>query len=288
MRLPFNGSYSTTQSFNDSCCRASYAQFGMQGHNGIDYGLPCGTPVIAAFNGTIYSGFEANGYGNYIFLRDDAGNEAVYGHLSRIQVGSGRVSEGQQIGLSGTTGNSTGCHLHFGYRPVGYNRNNGFLGYINPTFNAGTPAGGEDMINQGANEYARANKLHLQVRGRPLEKSVFDQFVGSTWLHFIEVLSDDKEADNWQENAKVGSVARQDRWDLQIYSLQDQLKKATDLANTLNERLVKSENSTKTLTAQVEALNKKVAELDSPDNIVVSRGFFNSLFDKIKNIIGKG
>lgn len=152
--------------------------------------------------------------------------------------------------------------------------------------NAGTPAGGEDMINQGANEYARANKLHLQVRGRPLEKSVFDQFVGSTWLHYIEVLSDDPEAEAIQHNQDVGAVAVRDKWDQQIYSLQDQLKKATDLANTLNDRLVKSENSTKTLTAQVEALNKKVAELDNQDNIVVSRGFFNSLFDKIKNIIG--
>lgn len=155
--------------------------------------------------------------------------------------------------------------------------------------NAGTPAqGGEDMMNQGENEYARANKLHLQVRGRGLDRAVFNQLAGKiTWLRYIEILSDDPEADNWQENGKVGAVARRDRWDNQIYSLQDQLKKATDLANTLNDRLVKSENSTKTLTAQVEALNKKVAELDSPDNIVVSRGFFNSLFDKIKNIIDK-
>lgn len=288
MIKPFNGDYPVTQAFNDSCCRASYAKFGMQGHNGIDFGLPCGTPVIAAFNGTIYSGFEANGYGNYIFLRDDNGNEAVYGHLSRIQVGSGRVSEGQQIGLSGTTGNSTGCHLHFGYRPVGYNRNNGFLGYINPTFNAGTPAGGEDMMNQGENEYARANKLHLQVRGRGLDRAVFNQLAGKiTWLRYIEILSDDPEADNWQENGKVGAVARRDRWDNQIYTLQDQLKKATDLVNALNDRLVKSENTTKALTEKVDQLNAKVAELDSPDNLVVSRNRFNSIFDAIKNFFNK-
>jgi len=162
-------------------------------------------------------------------------------------------------------------------------------GWLVPKNNAGTPAGsGEDMINQGANEYARANKLHLQVRGRPLEKSVFDQFVGSSWLHFIEVLSDDKEADNWQENGKVGAIARRDRWDLQIYSLQDQLKKATDLVNTLNDRLVKSENTTKALTEKVDKLNAKVAELDNPDNIVVSRNWFNTLFDKIKSFISKG
>lgn len=171
-----------------------------------------------------------------------------------------------------------------------YNYNN-VLGWLHPKSATPTPVpstGGVDVINQGDNEYARANKLHMQVRGRPLQKSVFDQFVGSTWLHYIEVLSDDPEADAIQHNQDVGAVAVRDNWPGQIYSLQDQLKKATDLVNTLNDRLVKSENSTKTLTAQVEALNKKVAELDSPDNIVVSRGFFNGLFDKIKNIISRG
>lgn len=91
--------------------------------------------------------------------------------------------------------------------------------------NAGAPAGsGEDMINQGANEYARANKLHLQVRGRPLEKSVFDQFVGSSWLHYIEILSDDPEANNWQQNAIVGNVARADNWEGQIHTLVAQVQ----------------------------------------------------------------
>lgn len=161
----------------------------------------------------------------------------------------------------------------------------GVIGWLRP--NKLNVSGDNDMINQGANEYARANKLHLQVRGRPLEKSVFDQFVGSSWLHYIEVLSDDPEAEAIQHNQEVGAVAVRDKWDQQIYSLQDQLKKATDLANTLNDRLVKSENSTKTLTAQVEALNKKVAELDSPDNIVVSRGRFNSIFDAIKSFFNK-
>ena len=225
MIKPFSGDQPVTQIFNDSCCRASYAKFGMQGHNGIDYGLPCGTPVIAAFNGTIYSGFEANGYGNYIFLRDDQGNEAVYGHLSRIQVGSGRVSEGQQIGLSGTTGNSTGCHLHFGYRPIGYNRNNGFLGYVNPTFNAGTPAqGGTDVVIQGENEFARANQLHVQLLGRPLSRETFNNLVGKSWLNVIEIFSDHKETRQQQEVLQVGRVAVADKWQQQIYDLQAQNK----------------------------------------------------------------
>jgi hypothetical protein len=132
MRLPFNGSYPTTQTFNDPCCRAAYAQFGMIGHNGIDYGLPTGTPVVAVEAGTIRSGFEANGYGRFIFLTNDTGTQFVYGHLSVIQVASGRVSAGQQIGLSGNTGNSSGPHLHFGIRPPNSNNNNGFLGYVDP------------------------------------------------------------------------------------------------------------------------------------------------------------
>lgn len=142
MRLPFASSYPINQSFNDSCCRASYSQYGMNGHNGIDYGLPCGTPVLAATSGSIYVGYESNGYGNYIFITASDGSQTVYGHLSKIQA-SGQVSEGQQIALSGNTGNSTGCHLHFGYRPKNYDKNNGFLGYIDPA----PLLGGDDMAD---------------------------------------------------------------------------------------------------------------------------------------------
>lgn len=132
MHLPFNGNFAINQNFDDPCCRASYAQFGMKGHNGIDYNLPTGTPVVAVTNGTIYSSFEGGGYGNYIFLTDDSGNQFVYGHLQKFAVSSGRVSEGQVIAYSNNTGNSSGPHLHFGYRPKGYNANNGFLGYEDP------------------------------------------------------------------------------------------------------------------------------------------------------------
>lgn len=132
MRLPFNGSYNVTQRFNDECCRASYARFGMQGHNGIDYGMPTNSPVLAAHGGKVATGYEANGYGNYVFITGE-GYESVYGHLNRVTVTNGQtVNAGDQIGSSGSTGNSTGPHLHFGVRPIGYNRANGFLGYIDP------------------------------------------------------------------------------------------------------------------------------------------------------------
>lgn len=132
MRVPFNGNFRINQTFHDICCRATYQKaFGWRGHNGIDYNLPTGTPVLAANSGTIYSGWEANGYGNFVFITGE-GYETVYGHLSRIVRGGGSVRQGEVIGYSGNTGFSSGPHLHFGARPIGYNRGNGFGGYVDP------------------------------------------------------------------------------------------------------------------------------------------------------------
>jgi murein DD-endopeptidase MepM/ murein hydrolase activator NlpD len=85
-------------------------------HSGTDFGVACGTPVHAAAAGTIISAGWAGGYGNRIvidhgYLR--GGDLATtYNHLTRI-VARGHVSRGQLIAYSGTTGLSTGCHLHF-------------------------------------------------------------------------------------------------------------------------------------------------------------------------------
>jgi murein DD-endopeptidase MepM/ murein hydrolase activator NlpD len=86
-------------------------------HSGIDFGLPCGTPVYASAAGVVVSAGSAGGYGNRVvidhgFVRG-VGLATTYNHLTSIAVGGGRVSRGQLIGRSGTTGLSTGCHLHF-------------------------------------------------------------------------------------------------------------------------------------------------------------------------------
>jgi murein DD-endopeptidase MepM/ murein hydrolase activator NlpD len=85
-------------------------------HSGIDFGIPCGTPVYAAAAGTIISAGWAGGYGNRVVI--DHGMvrgvdlATTYNHLTRIVAG-GHVRRGQLIAYSGTTGLSTGCHLHF-------------------------------------------------------------------------------------------------------------------------------------------------------------------------------
>jgi murein DD-endopeptidase MepM/ murein hydrolase activator NlpD len=86
-------------------------------HAGIDFGAGCGTPVRAAASGSIISAGGAGGYGNRIVIGHGqvrGSNLATsYNHLSRFVRSSGQVSRGELIGEVGTTGSSTGCHLHF-------------------------------------------------------------------------------------------------------------------------------------------------------------------------------
>lgn len=88
-------------------------------HDGLDWGITCGTPVYAAASGTIISaGWKASGWGNQVLIDHgiQRGVDLVssYNHLSKIVDFGGSVRRGQLIGYSGTTGYSTGCHLHFG------------------------------------------------------------------------------------------------------------------------------------------------------------------------------
>lgn len=94
---------------------------GMRQHKGVDIAAPKGTGVYAAAEGRIVRiGFDAAGYGNFIEMRHPNGMTTLYGHLSRVDVGSGdRIGVGGRIGLVGSTGYSTGPHLHFEVRREG-------------------------------------------------------------------------------------------------------------------------------------------------------------------------
>lgn len=112
---------------------ASYAKFGLKGHNGIDFGIPTGTKLYSCIDGTVIEAqSDPTGYGNYIKIEN---NECgiLYGHLKSFSVAVGEtVKAGQVIGISDNTGNSTGSHLHFGVFPKPRNKTNGYNGYIDP------------------------------------------------------------------------------------------------------------------------------------------------------------
>lgn len=90
-------------------------------HPGIDIGVPIGTPVYATNNGVVESaGWNSGGYGNWVKINNGNGIETVFGHLSKVLVRAGQVvAKGEEIGLSGDTGFSTGPHLHYEVRKYG-------------------------------------------------------------------------------------------------------------------------------------------------------------------------
>ena len=85
-------------------------------HSGIDIAGACGNDITAADAGIAYiQPYQSYGYGNYIIIVHGNGWQTLYGHMSAFAVGNGQsVHRGQRIGWEGSTGNSTGCHLHFG------------------------------------------------------------------------------------------------------------------------------------------------------------------------------
>ncbi|HVE62569.1 MAG TPA: M23 family metallopeptidase [Mycobacteriales bacterium] len=82
-------------------------------HEGLDFGAPHGSPVRAAFDGVVVYAAYDGGYGKQIRIRHGNGVVTTYSHLSRIVVSGGRVAAGETIGKVGSTGSSTGPHLHF-------------------------------------------------------------------------------------------------------------------------------------------------------------------------------
>lgn len=86
-------------------------------HAGIDIPGPLGTPIYATADGVAEHAGWMNGYGNLVKLEHGRGLETRYGHMSRLAVSPGdRVTKGQLIGYMGSTGRSTGSHLHYEVR----------------------------------------------------------------------------------------------------------------------------------------------------------------------------
>lgn len=102
-------------------------------HKGMDFAAPHGKPIVAAEAGVVVqAGWQYSGLGYSVVIKHDNGWMTLYGHASKVLVGTGqRVSAGDRVALIGSTGHSTGNHLHFGVAKTS-NINSLFNSLVNP------------------------------------------------------------------------------------------------------------------------------------------------------------
>lgn len=106
--VPVTGNYQLSARYGQ---RGGYWSTGW--HTGLDFRMKSGSTVVAAANGEVISAGWGGAYGYRIEVDHGNGYITTYNHLSKIEVTSGKVAAGQEIGKSGSTGNTTGPHLHF-------------------------------------------------------------------------------------------------------------------------------------------------------------------------------
>ncbi|MER6147492.1 M23 family metallopeptidase [Streptomyces hirsutus] len=105
---PIAGSYVSTDYLSGGAVWSSGS------HTGVDFHAASGTPVLSVGMGTVVEAGWGGAYGNQVVIKMHDGTYTQYGHLSSVGVSVGQqVTPGQQIGVSGATGNVTGAHLHF-------------------------------------------------------------------------------------------------------------------------------------------------------------------------------
>jgi hypothetical protein len=134
---PFTKEYPITQIFGVN--PQWYSQYSYAGHNGVDFGAPIGTPILASADGIVdRAGWDSTGYGNYVRISHNNGEfYTYYAHMMELpRVQAGDVVDGNEhkqtvLGYVGSTGNSTGPHLHWELRITG-KTNPGYKNCFNP------------------------------------------------------------------------------------------------------------------------------------------------------------
>jgi len=165
--------------------RPSPGAGGSTNHGGLDIGAPMGAPIYAAGDGYVSQAGWYGGYGNAVTLDHGNGLSTLYGHMSAILTAMGQiVKQGQVIGLVGSTGNSTGPHLHFEVMQngnkidpgslFGFARGTRYLPYDMPIM----AHKGEMIVPKHENPYANSPRTIL-----PFDNYKFDDDIRSTVLN---------------------------------------------------------------------------------------------------------
>lgn len=289
MRKPFDGDYILTQGFGQN--PEDYKQFGLAGHNGLDYGLPMRTRVLSPHHGKVIEAtLDPQGYGLYIKIENDK-EGSVLAHFAELRVGVGDlIEEGQLIAYSDTSGNSTGPHLHWGYYLLPRDRTNGYAGFIDQislinkmsgtfvdekTFiNLVAKSSGYDQVVQyldlGDPNATPADKVTASIAGIKSSVSACQNNLTDTETNLkiakqeivnkIEQLA--REREDCQEQGKIQNA--------RIDSLSKQLKIAQEPQGELMSRIKALEGQVDNLAKEKGELLKKLAIIDKAENILVT------------------
>ena len=146
MKKILAGDYPITQYFGQTL--SDYSEYGMIGHNGVDFGTNIGVDCISPIDGKASVGFDPQGYGYYVKIIG-SDRSFIFAHLSAIGVANDEtIVVNKVVGKTGNSGNSTGPHCHVGLRPIPYDDSNGYHGYIDPLpFLNDTPVPQDDLAN---------------------------------------------------------------------------------------------------------------------------------------------
>jgi murein DD-endopeptidase MepM/ murein hydrolase activator NlpD len=136
--LAYEGDWPITQKFEAN--PTFYDDFGLPGHEGLDIGCPVGTVMRSVGSLVVVEvGLNTDAYGYYVKARSDEGEDFLWAHLLPYDLprpGTVRLA-GSQVGWSGSSGRSTGPHVHLGYRRAWWVRGGAYRGWSNPLFHIG-------------------------------------------------------------------------------------------------------------------------------------------------------
>jgi len=137
LHYPFSGNFPVTFSFGEQSTneeiKKKFQEWGIVGHNGLDFGLSAGNEVFACDSGKVIQSGDNGDFGISITIQHSWG-QSVYAHLQETKVKEGdEIGVNKVIGLSGATGAAFGEHLHFAIKPNNPDPNNGYLGFIDPS-----------------------------------------------------------------------------------------------------------------------------------------------------------
>jgi len=158
-------------------------------HAGVDWAAPSGTPIVAALDGAYAVIGDGGGYGNVVYLNHAGGLQTRYAHMSKFADGATvgkRVRAGDVIGYVGTTGRSTGPHLHFEIRRNGEPIDPFTLGQTGTTV-AGGGLTASNAVESLTNQIIRVESAGNANAKNPLSSATgLGQFISSTWLRMMQ------------------------------------------------------------------------------------------------------